>query len=244
MILERGARVGDYVIHTSIPRSEADGVRASQMARLGVATLAEAQDKRGLLDPAIRPIQQGASVAGPAVTVLMPAGDNLMLHAAIEHLKPGDVLVVTTLAPSLHGVFGELLAEACHYRHIAGVVLDAGIRDTAQIRTLGLPVWARAVYAGGALKGEPGYVNVPVVAAGVSVFPGDYIAADDDGVVVVGRKQVDRVLAAAEDRADREEETRRRLRNGEVSLDLSNLRPVMRSLGIRTVNAPFDGNRG
>ncbi|MGC8488039.1 MAG: 4-carboxy-4-hydroxy-2-oxoadipate aldolase/oxaloacetate decarboxylase [Clostridia bacterium] len=231
--------MGGYTIYTAIPRRDDDAGRADRMRRMGVATMAEAQDKRGLLDPVVRPIQHGGSVAGPAVTVLMPAGDNLMLHAAIEHLHPGDVLVVTTLAPSVHGVFGELLAEACHYRSVAGVVLDTGVRDTAPIRALGLRVWARAVYAGGALKGEAGYVNVPVTAAGVRVSPGDFVVADDDGVVVVPRTDADAVLSRAEERAAREEETRRRIRGGEISLDLSNLRPVLQSLGVRYENGPY-----
>jgi 4-hydroxy-4-methyl-2-oxoglutarate aldolase len=233
--------MADYVVHRTIVREDLDAGRSAELRRLGVATVSEAQARRGLLDPAIRPLKTGLAVAGPAVTVEMPAGDNLMLHAAIELLEAGDMLVVTTWPPSLHGVFGDLLAEACHWRGVAGVVLDAGVRDVAAIRSLGLPVWARAIYAGGAQKHEGGRVNVPVTAGGAAVAPGDFVLADDDGVVCVPRRDVDTVIRRGEERAAREQQTRTRLRAGALSLDLSNLRPVLEQAGVRYVEAPYGG---
>lgn len=232
--------IPDYVIYRTIVREDADRGRSAELTRLGVATVAEAHARRGLFDAGIRSLVTGMAAAGPAVTVEMPAGDNLMLHAAIELLRPGDMLVVTTWPrSSTHGVFGDLLAEACRWRRISGVVLDAGVRDVAAIRALGLPVWARTVHAGGALKHEGGRVNVPVTAGGAAVGPGDFVLADDDGVVCVPRRDVDAVIRRGAARAAREEETRTRLRAGALSLDLSNLRPVLEQEGVRYVDAPY-----
>ncbi|MHB1957053.1 MAG: 4-carboxy-4-hydroxy-2-oxoadipate aldolase/oxaloacetate decarboxylase, partial [Sulfobacillus sp.] len=182
-----------YSVKLTIMRSPHDVMTAKALKEFGVATLAESQAKRGLCASELRPIQQGACVAGPAITVLCPAGDNLMIHAAIEACQPGDILVVATLAPSSHGAFGELLAEACRARGVVGAVLETGVRDTAALRVMEFPVWSRHVCATGTVKASPGWVNAPVVAGGVVVHPGDFVVADDDGIVLKYRRTVDQV---------------------------------------------------
>lgn len=221
-----------YYIRAAVRRSPTDADTARQLREFGVATVAESQAKQGLFEAEVRPIQASVAISGPAITVLTPAGDNLMIHAAIEVCQPGDVLVVTTLAPSNHGAFGELLAEACVQRGLAGIILDVGVRDTRAIRTLGLPVWSRAIFAGGTVKTSPGWVNSPIVAAGVPIHPGDFIVADDDGVMAVPRADVQDVLERARARVAREDATRKRIRAGELSVEFYNLRPLLQTLGV------------
>jgi 4-hydroxy-4-methyl-2-oxoglutarate aldolase len=201
----------------------------------GVSTVHEAMGRTGLLDPVIRPILPGARVAGRAVTVLCQAGDNLMIHAAVEHCRPGDVLVVATMSPSTDGMFGELLASALQARGVAGLVIDAGVRDVADLRAMGFPVWSRAVSAMGTVKASAGSVNVPVVVAGVLVRPGDVIVADDDGVVVVGLGSADRVVEFARQRIADEADKRERFRRGELTVDVMNLRGLLETLGVQYV---------
>lgn len=217
------------VIRT-IPRPPAD--LCAQLAQLGVATVHEAYKQLGLMQPEIRPVVPGLKVSGPAVTSLNHAGDNLMLHAAIEVCQPGDLLVVSTTSPSTDGMLGELVATQCQVRGITAVVLDAGARDASVLREMRYPVWARAISAAGTAKASPGWVNVPIVCGGVMVNPGDAVVADDDGVVVVAREYVPEVLEAARTRAQREDAVRARYLNGEISLDVSNLRPVLERLGV------------
>lgn len=213
----------------TIERPPAEVARA--LADLGVATVHEAYGRRGLMDAALRPLVADARVCGPAVTSLNHAGDNLMLHAAIEVCEAGDVLVVTTLSPSTHGMLGELIATQCRARGIAAVVLDAAARDSATIRRMRYPVWARAISAAGTTKVNAGWVNVPVVCAGALVRPGDLVLADDDGVVVVAREEAQDVLAEARRRAEREDRARERYAAGELSLDVNELRATLERLG-------------
>ena len=205
------------------------------LAEAGVATVYEVGATR-LLPSSIKPIQQGTRIAGSAVTVSCAPGDNLMIHAAVEVLAPGDVLVVTTTSESDHGMFGELLAVSVTSKGCRGLVIDDGVRDVADLRRMGFPVWARSIHAAGTTKSRPGSVNAPIACAGVTVSPGDVVVADDDGVVMVERERAAEVLEAARLRLLREEETRARLRAGELGLDLYGFRARLEGLGVRFVD--------
>jgi 4-hydroxy-4-methyl-2-oxoglutarate aldolase len=222
---------GRHVVVRTIERADPAAVEA--LADLGSATVHEAMGRRGFAGPALRPIQQDVRLAGPAVTASCHPGDNLMVHAAVEVCREGDVLVVTTTAPSTHGMFGELLAVSLRARGVRGLVIDAGVRDTAELRAMGFPVWARHVSCEGTVKASPGSVNVPVVLGGqVVVAPGDVVCADDDGVVVVPRGDAAAVVAQGRDRIRREDATRARLAAGELGLDLYGLRAKLDELGV------------
>jgi 4-hydroxy-4-methyl-2-oxoglutarate aldolase len=224
------------VIVRNVERPTPDVVAGLMEA--GVATVHEAQGRTGLTHPGIRPIQQGARVAGPALTVLCPAGDNMMVHAAVELVEPGDVLVIATTSPSNDGMVGELLATSLMGRGCAGLVVDAGVRDVADLRTMGFPVWSAAIHAQGTVKETAGSVNVSVRCGGVDVEPGDVVVADDDGVVVVPRVRAAEVREAATARLAKEVETRQRLEAGELGLDFYGLRDRLEGLGVRWVDGP------
>ena len=214
----------------TIARADPDAIR--RLGAAGVATVHEAQGKTGLLRPYMRPIDSSARLAGSAVTVLCGAGDNLMIHAAIAVVQPGDVLVVATLTESVDGMFGELLAESCRAHSVAGLVIDSGVRDTTEIAALGFPVWSKAISAQGTSKTIAGSVNVPIVCAGASVSPGDVIVGDADGVVVVPRDSAIAVVTAVDQRLAKEERTRARLKAGELGLDIYGLRDVLAKRGV------------
>jgi len=226
------------VIVRTIERPAPDVV--SSLAAAGVATVHEAAGRTGLLDPVIRPIQEGVSIGGPAVTVLCPPGDNMMLHAAVEVVQPGDVLVVATTSASTDGMFGDLLATSLARHGCAGLVIDAGVRDVADLREMGFPVWSAAIHAQGTVKATPGSVNVPIVCRGVRIEPGDVVVADDDGVVVVALLSAEKTRAAAVERLTKEEKTRERLRSGELGLDFYGLRQKLDELGVRWVDTAGD----
>ena len=214
----------------NFPRPEADVVRV--LGELGVATVHEAQGRTGLMKPYLRPIYPSARAAGTAVTVTSQPGDNLMIHAAMEVCKRGDILVVTTTSESTDGMFGELLGVSCEARGVVGLIIDAGVRDTAELTAMDFPVWAKAISAQGTVKSTAGSVNVPVVCAGMVVHPGDVVVADADGVVVVPRAQADEVAAAGRERIAKEEKTRERLRKGELGIDFYGLRDKLKQLGV------------
>jgi 4-hydroxy-4-methyl-2-oxoglutarate aldolase len=217
-----------------IARPDADAVRTLQ--QLGVATVHEAQGRTGLMRPYMRPIYMTARVAGAAVTVSSQPGDNLMIHAALELCQAGDVLVVTTTSESTDGMFGELLAVSARARGVAGLVIDAGVRDVTDITAMGFPVWAKAISAQGTVKATPGSVNVAVVCAGAPVRPGDVIVGDADGVCVVPRETAAEIARLGLDRVAKEEKTRERLRKGELGLDFYGFRSRLADLGVRYVD--------
>lgn len=216
--------------------SRADAEVIGALGELSVATIHEAQGRTGLMRPYMRPIYPSARVAGSAVTVLCPAGDNLMVHAAVEICEPGDVLVVATTSESTHGMFGELLATSCRARGVTGLVIDAGVRDVADITAMKLPVWSKAISAEGTMKSGAGSVNVELVCAGALVCPGDVIVGDQDGVVIVKREAASEIARLGVARISREEKSRERMRAGELSLDFYGLRPKLVELGIQYVD--------
>ena len=226
------------VIVRKISRPDADAIRL--LGELGVATVHEAQGRAGLMKPYMRPIYPTAKVAGPAVTVSSQPGDNLMIHAAVEFCQLGDVLVVTTTADSTDGMFGDLLASSLRSRGVAGLIIDAGVRDVADLTEMQFPVWSRAISAQGTVKATAGSVNVDVVCAGAIVHPGDVIVADVDGVVVVPREQAVEVSKLSDQRRIKEEKSRERLRSGELGLDMYNLRAKLKELGVEYVDQAPD----
>ncbi len=211
------------------------------LAALGVATVHEAQERRGLLADRVRPIVAGMRVAGTAVTVSTPPGDNWMIHVAIEQCQAGDLLVVAPTSPCTDGYVGELIATALQSRGAVGIVIDAGCRDVAELRAMNFPVWSSAVSAQGTVKESLGDVNRPVVCAGQYVEAGDVMIADDDGVVVVSRQGSMDVLARSTERAAREEALRARYRKGEISLDVGRMRPRLAEKGLVYIEAEPDG---
>ncbi|MFD8276379.1 4-carboxy-4-hydroxy-2-oxoadipate aldolase/oxaloacetate decarboxylase [Streptomyces flaveolus] len=218
------------MIVTNPPKAEAEHVEA--LAGYGTATVGEAMGRTGFLGTHLRPIQQGVRVAGTAVTVLCWPGDNLMIHAAVEQCGQGDILVVTTTSPSVDGLFGELFATALAHRGVLGVVLNTGIRDTAELRAMGFPAWSAAVSPQGTVKATGGSVNVPIVIGGQVIRPGDVIVADDDGVVVVPRERARDVAEASEAREQKEAGARAAFQEGQLGLDRYGLRETLTRLGV------------
>jgi 4-hydroxy-4-methyl-2-oxoglutarate aldolase len=216
--------------------TRADREMAIKLGQFGVATVHEAQGRTGLMRPYMRPVYPAARVGGAAVTVLCHPGDNLMIFAAIEVVKPGDVLVVATTSESTDGMFGDLLAVSCRAHGIEGLVIDAGVRDTADITAMQFPVWSKAISAQGTVKATAGYVNVPIVCAGALVNPGDVIVGDQDGVVVVQQRSAEDVVRLAAERIAKEERNRERYRSGELGLDLSGLRAKLKELGVEYID--------
>jgi len=224
------------VVVRNIKRADADVVK--RLGALGASTVHEAYGRIGLMKPYLRPVWAGGEAAGAAVTVLAHPGDNWMIHVAVEQCRPGDILVVGCTSDNTDGMFGDLLATSLKARGVMGLVIDAGCRDVKSLREMGFPVWSRAVSAKGTVKATLGAVNVPVVCAGINVEPGDAVVADDDGVVVVRRKNAAEVAVKGEKRSADEEGKRKLLASGALGLDMYNMREPLAKAGLVYIDEP------
>jgi 4-hydroxy-4-methyl-2-oxoglutarate aldolase len=224
------------IVVRNINRTAADVVK--RLGALGASTVHEAYGRFGLMKPYMRPVWAGGEAAGTAVTVLAQPGDNWMLHVAVEQCRPGDMLVVGCTADNTDGMFGDLLATSLMARGVIGLIIDAGCRDVKSLKEMGFPVWSKAISAKGTVKATLGAVNVPVVCAGINVHPGDAVVADDDGVVVVRKKDATEVAIKGEKRRAEEDGKRKQLASGVLGLDMYKMREPLANAGLVYVDEP------
>ena len=219
------------VAYENITRTDANIVK--ELGKFGVATIHEAQGRNGLMAPYMRPIYPGTRISGTAVTVSVAPCDNWMIHVAAEIVKPGDVLVVAPTSYSDAGYFGDLLATLMMSKGVRALVIDAGVRDIAELKEMGFAVWSKCISAQGTVKEVVGDVNIPIVCGGQIVHPGDVIIADDDGVVIVERHEAADILAKSAQREEKEAGIRKRYAAGELGLDMNNMRPALAAKGLK-----------
>lgn len=201
-------------------------------AKVTAATAHEAMGRKGALDSAIKPIRSGMRVLGPAFTCLCPPGDNLTLHAALKLARPGDVIVCSAAGFTEQGLFGDVMASCALGKGIAGLVVDGGVRDSAEIGRMGFPVFSRAISIKGAVKETLGALNQPLVVGGELVSPGDLVIGDDDGVCVVPKAIAAEIAEASQQREAKEIRFREALIRGDTTWEMLNLNALMEKKGL------------
>ena len=226
------------VVVRNIKRADAKAIETFE--KLGASTVHEALGRYQLMKPYMRPVWAGASIAGPAVTILAQPGDNWMLHVAIEQCQPGDIVVLGCTTDNTDGMIGDLIATSLKARGVKGVIIDAGCRDVVTLKEMGFPIWAKAISSKGTVKATLGSVNIPVVCAGVYVEPGDAVVADDDGVVVIPKKVAVDTAQKAQKRKDDEDGKRKQLEAGTLSLDMYKMREPLAKAGLVYIDHPED----